>query len=253
MKRKTLAVLQSALLCIIMLAFPIASGVFAVVMELGTIETLFLQGGFMAASLSIPAVMVLTGKCKIKEIGFDRIDRVSFKRLGCWLPFLLIFVPVAIRGFSVRSTGYFFGVLFLYSFVGVAEEVYFRGIIPFILKKEFSLLWVIILSSFLFGVGHVATAFTASSGWEIALTVLNALLFGFMAIESAIVANNIFPGILIHFLFDFETKIITMSGQELFVAECIRGAIMTLLAIWLTVTIFKNKKYYTIDHKSLIT
>ena len=44
-----------------------------------------------------------------------------------------------------------------------------------------------------------------------------------------------------------------MSGQELFVAECIRGAIMTLLAIWLTVTIFKNKKYYTIDHKNLIT
>lgn len=241
MKKKFFSVLQSAAWCLIMLAFPVASGVIAAITKMGTVETLFLQGVFMAVSLIIPAIIVLTGKWKIKEIGFGRFDRTSFKQLAFFLPFLLIFVPVAIRGFSVRSTGYFFGALFLYFFVGVAEEVYFRGIIPFILKKEFSLLWTIILSSLLFGMGHVASAFTANNGWEIVLTVLNAVLFGFMAIETAVIAKNIIPGIIIHFLFDFETKIIVMSGQELLVAECVRGAVMTLITIWLAVVILTQK------------
>lgn len=245
MKKKFLSLLQSALFCVILLAFPIASGVLATVMKMGTVETLFLQGGFMAASLILPAIFVLAGKWNIREIGFDRFDKTSFKRLLFYLPFLLIFVPVTIRGFAVQSTDYFFGVLFLYLFVGLAEEVYFRGIIPFFLKKRFSLLWVILLSSIVFAVGHLATAFTATNGWEIFLTVLNALLFGLMAIELATVAKNILPCVVIHFLFDFETKIVVMSGRELLLAECVRGAILTLLALWLALTICKRQEYYS--------
>ena len=245
MKNKVLSILKSVLWCVIMLVFPIVSGFIVTALKMGTVEGLFLQGGFMAAALVVPLIMVLVGKWNYSDIGFDKFDKASAKRLLFYLPFVLIFIPVAISVFYIKSTGYFFGVLFLYLFVGLSEEVYFRGIIPYVLKKDFSLIGVIVVSSIIFGIGHLTTAFTSNDGLEIALTVLNAFIFGFMAIELAIIANNIIPGIIIHFLFDFETKIIVMSGKELLIAECVRGAVMVVIAVWLALIIYKNKDQYS--------
>lgn len=59
--------------------------------------------------------------------------------------------------------------------------------------------------------------------------------------EMTIISSCIVPAILVHFLFDFETKVIVMSGSELLVAECIRGAIMFILAVWLAVVIYRQR------------
>ena len=228
-----------------MLIFPITSGVIATVAKLDVVETLVLQGGFMAASLIIPVAIIISGKWHFEDVGLNRFDSASNKRLFYYLPFVLIFVPVAVRGFTVTSIEYFFGALFLYLMVGIAEEVYFRGIIPMILRRDYNIVGVIVISSIIFGLGHVASAFTSNDALEIGLSVLNALIFGFMAIELAIIAKNIIPGIIIHFIFDFETKIIIMSGQELMIAELVRGAIMVLIAVWLALVIYKNKDQYS--------
>uniref|UniRef100_UPI0040572983 CPBP family glutamic-type intramembrane protease n=1 Tax=Agathobacter sp. TaxID=2021311 RepID=UPI0040572983 len=55
-------------------------------------------------------------------------------------------------------------------------EVYFRGIIPRYLKEEFSTSGLVIVSTFIFGIGHIATAFIGSNLFEIVLTVLNAFI-----------------------------------------------------------------------------
>ena len=43
-------------------------------------------------------------------------------------------------------------------------------------------------------------------------------------------------------MFDFETKIVVMSGNELLAAECIRGAVMVIAAVWLGIVLAKLKK-----------
>lgn len=90
-------------------------------------------------------------------------------------------------------------------------------------------------TAIIFGIGHIASAFTASSVSEVCLTVLNAFIFGWLAIEVAVICNNITPCILFHAMFDFETKIVAMNGAELAAAEYIRGTIMVIAAAWLTV------------------
>lgn len=57
-----------------------------------------------------------------------------------------------------------------------------------------------------------------------------------------LLAANIIPAIFIHFLFDFETKMVGMSGNELLIAESVRGVLMFFMAIWLAVVIHRGKR-----------
>lgn len=242
MKNKILVIFKSILWCLVILLFPIISGALSVIFSLDTVITLFLQGTFMVMALIPPAIFVFSGKWHWSEIGFKKMNVRSCKRGFYFIPLLVIFIPVAVKGFYVKSIGYVFGSLFLYLFVGISEEIYFRGIIPRYLKEEFSTKGILIVSTFIFAIGHIATAFTANNVFEIALTVLNALIFGWLAMEITIVSSNIIPAILLHFLFDFETKIAVMNGRELLMAESVRGTLMFIIACWLSSVIYKKDK-----------
>lgn len=236
-KGKIIALHKSILWGVCILLFPIFSGVLSAILSLGTIETLFIQGFFMLTSLVIPLIFVLCGKWKWEEIGFSKYDAACSKKAYHFLPLIAIFIPVAIQGFYFKSIIYVFGNLFLYLTVGIAEEIYFRGIIPKYLSKAFSTKGVILFSTLIFGIGHIATAFTTSNGWEVFLTVLNAFLFGWLAMEMKIISKSIIPAIILHFLFDFETKIAAMNGTTLLIAECVRGVIVFAAAVWLATVI----------------
>jgi len=242
MKNKTIVICKSILWCLVILLFPIISGALSVIFSLDTVITLFLQGTFMIMALIPPAIFVFSGKWHWSEIGFKKMNVRSCKRGFYFIPLLVIFIPVAVKGFYVKSIGYVFGSLFLYLFVGISEEIYFRGIIPRYLKEEISTKGILIVSTFVFAIGHIATAFTANNVFEIVLTILNALIFGWLAMEITIVSSNIIPAILLHFLFDFETKIAVMNGRELLMAESVRGTLMFIIACWLSSVIYKKDK-----------
>lgn len=124
----------------------------------------------------------------------------------------------------------------------LSEEVYFRGIIPRCLKEEFSAGAVVLLSVLIFGVGYIAAAFSGINGLEIALTVLNAFIFSWLAMEMTFISGNIIPAVLVHFLFDFETKIAAMDAESLLAAEGVGGALMFAAAGWLTVTAYRRRR-----------
>ena len=72
--------------------------------------------------------------------------------------------------------------------------------------------------------------------------MLNAFIFGWLAMEITILSSSIVPAIMIHFFFDFETKIIVMNGRDLLIAESVRGTLMFMIAIWLAIAIGKEEK-----------
>lgn len=232
-KGKSAALCQSLLWGLCILLFPIFSGVLSAVLSLEAVETLFLQGFAMLLSLLVPLVPILRKKWTWSEIGFAGPDGAGCRKAVYFLPLLAVFIPAAVGGFSIKSPAYVWGNLLLYAAVGLAEEVYFRGVIPRALGRAFSTKEVVILSSLLFGIGHIASAFTADSGWEVLLTTLNACIFGWLAIEMAMICGNIVPCVLFHFMFDFETKIAVLGGDGLRRAEWLRGALMVAAALWL--------------------
>ena len=242
MNNKLKAVLLSILWCAIILLFPVASGVIATVFHFEKIATIILQGSFMLLSLVVPAVFLLLKKWSFEDIGFGKITKEGLRNVLYFIPTILLFVPCAIKGFEAESIEYFFAVFYLYLFVGIAEEVYFRGIIPYYLGKAFDIKWVIIISSLIFGLEHSVTVLTDGDILMMVLTVVNALIFGFMAVEMYFLCGSIVPGMIIHFLFDFETKFILINGNDLLIAEIIRGAIMALIAVWFAISLHKKKR-----------
>lgn len=239
-KSKALAIGKSLLWCLVILLFPVISGALSVILFLTSIETLFLQGTFMLLSLIPPALFILSRKWHWSEIGLAQFDFESCKKTLYFLPILVIFVPAALKGFYARSMDYVLGNLFLYLLVGVSEEIYFRGIIPQYLKKEFSTDAVVLLSTLIFGIGHIAVAFAGTNAIEIVLTIFNAFIFGWLAMEMTLITSHIVPAILVHFFFDFETKIVAIDGEGLLIAEGVRGALMFVIAGWLTIIAHKQ-------------
>lgn len=242
MKGKWAALGKSLLWCLIMLLFPIVSGTLSAVLSLGTVETLFLQGFFMLLAAVPPIAFVLRGAWRWKDIGLAGFDAERCKKVLYFLPLLVIYVPAAMKGFAVKSPGYILGNLFLYLSVGISEEVYFRGIVPNYLKKEFTARGTVLLSTLIFGIGHIAAALSGMDLFETVLTVLNAFIFGWLAMEMTMIASNIIPAVLVHFLFDFETKVVAMSGRDLLAAECLRGTLMLILAVWLTIFVHRQRE-----------
>ena len=238
--RRFKAFLLALLWCIVILAFPVASGVIATIAKLERIPTIILQGSFMLLSSVIPLVFLLTRKWGPKDIGLNKVTKDGAKNVLYFLPLLLLYIPCAVKGFYVESAEYFFAIFFLYLFVGVAEELYFRGIIPHFLGKAFESKWVIAISSLIFGLGHSVTVLTDGDIVMMILTVINALFFGFMAIEMYMLCGSVIPGMIVHFLFDFETKFILMGGNDLFIAEMVRAALMALIAICFAALLHKK-------------
>ena len=248
--RKFKAIILSILWCVFILFFPIASGVIASIAKLDKITTIILQGSFMLLSLVVPLVFLLTKKWNFKEIGFNKITKERAKNVLYFLPLLLILIPCSVQGFRVESIEYFFANLYLYLFVGIAEELYFRGIIPYYLGKAFSTKWIIIISSLIFALGHSVTILSNYDVIMMIFIIINALIFGVMAIEIYMLCKSIIPVMIVHFLFDFETKFILMNGNDLLIAEILRGTVMTLIAIYFAIVLFRKTNKEMADAES---
>jgi membrane protease YdiL (CAAX protease family) len=177
---------------------------------------------------------------KIKKEDLSLVINRNGKDYLYLLPVILVFIPVLVQGFKVQDARYLGGCFLLYLFVGIVEEIYFRGLIPSILGKSFSKNQVIWISTLIFGISHIATAFNGEGPLLTVMTILNALIFGFMAICLLYHTKTIFPLMLIHFLFDFETKIINLNGTGLAIAEGIRGGLMLIYGIILFILLQKK-------------
>lgn len=118
------------------------------------------------------------------------------------------------------------------------------------MEKIFSFKDTILLSAIIFGIGHIANAFVGTSTFETIITVVNAIIFGWMAIEITILAKNITPMIFIHFIFNIETKFVALNHYDLLIAELVRGSIMVVIALWLAVIIFKRNKMLFLEDQS---
>ena len=240
MRNKALASGKALLWGCLVILFPVASAVLSGVCRLGRVQTLLLQGGFMLLALLPPLCLLLRRGWTLRDLGFGGFDPRGCRRALYFLPLLAIYVPAAVWGFRIRSVPVALGSLWLYLLVGVAEEVYFRGIVPKYLERAFSQKGVIFLSTLIFGLGHLAGALSGGGALMAGLTVLNALLFGWLAMEVKLLSGSITVPIALHFLFDFETKVVALSGTGLLLAELARGTLLFFLALWLAFVLAKK-------------
>ncbi len=229
---KSRAMLSSLIFSIVLVIFPVASGVIVVVNDMDAIQSYWLQGVLMMLSISVPAISMWITNMKPAQIGFIGIEKSSVKTV-------LYFVPViaAKIGFLFYGINHDIHTIMALAFftiaIGLSEELYFRGIILRKLRTCFTIKQTVILSSVFFAAVHASQAFSGAGIFMVALTMINALLFGIVASEIVMLTKSIIPVIIWHMLYDFINWIALIQGTIEIVLIITQSVIMITYAIYL--------------------
>src|ERR1017187_11004679 len=225
---KSKSVISSILWAVIVIAFPVASGVIVVESKANATTSRLIQAAFIFASILIPVAYCLVKKIALNDILLTGIDKEGVKTCLFYLPLIAVLLPMIVGGVDLSNTGLVLATLLFTLGVGIAEELYFRGIILRILGKSFGPLPVVFISALIFGAGHASGAFVEKSLALVLLSILNSLLFGWIAAETALLTKNLVPLMIFHCLFDFFTYQMLATGNAKIMAYAVRGALMTI-------------------------
>ncbi|UUX34807.1 CPBP family intramembrane glutamic endopeptidase [Fundicoccus culcitae] len=215
-----------------LMLFPVVSAVIIVVNQLDRIQGFWLQGLFMLLSMIVPLIYLWKTKITPTSIGLTGIEKGRMQKVLYFIPLLLAKVGFLFFGVS-KDIPTIVALLFFTGAIGVSEELYFRGIILYKLKKCFSIKQSILWSALLFAVVHASQAFSGASDLLVFLTMVNAMIFGIIAAEIVIITNSIIPVIIWHMLFDFVNWVSLVDGKTEFMLIVIQSIIMVLYAYYL--------------------
>jgi membrane protease YdiL (CAAX protease family) len=237
---KTRAVIYSFIWAVVLIAFPVASGVIVVVSKTDAVSSRLIQAAFMCLSLVVPLAYCKAKSISPRELLLTGIDRPGVRTCLFYLPLIAILLPMIVAGVDSSNIGYTSATLLFTLSVGIAEELYFRGVILRLLGKNFSALQAVFISLLIFGIAHASGAFVEPSLVMVLLTILNALLFGWVAAETALITKNIIPLMVFHCLFDFFTYQMLGTGSTMIIVYAVRGTLMTIVAVYLLIQLKKK-------------
>ncbi len=226
------ALLSSLVFSVILMIFPVISGVIVTINRMDTLRGYYLQGIFMMLSIAVPVIFMWITKIKPSHIGFAGLKKGSIKKVLCFVPaiaaktgFLFFEIIPDVRAIMALA---FFTIA-----IGISEELYFRGIILRRLRSCFTIKQTVILSSVFFAAVHAAQAFSGAGFVMVALTIINAFIFGIVASEIVLITKSILPVIVWHALFDFINWISLVNGTPEITLIIIQSIITVLYAYYL--------------------
>jgi len=232
MNLKSRAMLSSLVFAIVLMIFPVASGAIVVMNGMDAIQSYWLQGAFMMLSISVPAIFMWITNVKPAQLGFVRVEKGSARTVVYFLPVIAAKFGFLFYGIN-RDIHTTMALAFFTIAIGLSEELYFRGVILRKLRACFTIKQAVILSSVFFAAVHASQAFSGAGILMVALTIVNALLFGIVASEIVMLTKSIVPVIMWHMLYDFINWIALVQGTIEIVLIIIQTAIMIAYAIYL--------------------
>lgn len=193
---------------ILIVLFPIAS---SVIIQINNITDDTTAYAIHAASFGTAALigLLIYRKRKPAPESFPAAEK---KDLLWFLPLIISEVVVLSAGIQIAPDPILYLSLILFTvFVGISEEVYFRGIIFNILKDK-GIPYAIWASSIIFGILHLSNLVGGANTLYTVLQVFFAFLFGFVAAQISVLSQSLLPAIIWHFAHDF---LAFMTGNEL--------------------------------------
>ena len=231
-KSKLRAILSSLVFSVILMIFPVTSGVIVVMNGMDAIQSYWMQGVFMMLSIAVPVVFMWITKMKPAQIGFTRVEKGSIKTVLYFVP--IIASKIGFLIFRVDSnTQTIIALAFFTIMIGLSEELYFREIILRKLRSCFTIKQTVILSSVFFAAVHASQAFSGTGIIIVTLTIINALIFGIVASEIVMLTKSIIPVIIWHTLYDFINWISLVKETTEVTLIMIQSVIMVVYAYYL--------------------
>lgn len=226
------ALFSAFIFSIFLMIFPVASGVIVSINKMDTLKGYWVQGIFMMLSITVPALFMLITKMRLDQIGFIGIEKGSLRTVLYFVPLIISKIGFLFSGIK-KDVHVILALIFFTIAIGLSEEIYFRGIILQKLKTCFSIKQTVILSATFFAVVHASQAFSGVGITLTALTIVNALIFGIIAAEIALLTKSIVYVIIWHAMYDFVNWISLVEGTTEVIVILVQSVIMIIYAVYL--------------------
>ncbi len=224
--------LKSVGYAVLMVLFPVMA---SVTIQIGGITSDIAGYEILAIFFGVASVVGLMLLKRIRNnTSIIEKQNVLNKNLLWFIPLIAIELITFIEGINLTEKINYYVVLLLFTiFVGISEELFFRGIIVILLRNK-SVKYAITISSILFAVFHLTNLANGISVEYTALQVVFALLFGIVAAQITVLKKSLIPAIIWHIIHDFITF---LTGNEwndkTIIISIIQCVVLAVYAVYL--------------------
>ena len=203
MKRKDRIVLKTAGAMLVLLLFFFAQGAIVVITGIEGIPSALIRGAVIWGLVIITLANSIIRYKGILKLGFRSAEKGAAKRMLYFSPLLLIALSPFTAGINFNGgAALILANLFLTLGIGMAEEIFFRGIICG-LWLERGVGKAMIISSVLFGFSHLLNIAGGAELGETVLQICFALVYGMVFALIFAESGSLLPCVLLHDLHDF--------------------------------------------------
>ena len=228
MKRKDRIVPKTAGAMLVLLLFFFAQGAIVVIGEIEGISSILIRGGVIWGLVALTLAYYIIRYKEISKLGFRSAEKGAAKRMLYFSPLLLIALSPFTAGINFNGgAALILANLFLTLGIGMAEEIFFRGIICGAWLGH-GVGKAMMISSLLFGLSHILNIAGGAELGETVLQICFALVYGMIFALIFAESGSLLPCVLLHALHDFCAFI---SGEGSAQFEIILGAVQFIVLL----------------------
>lgn len=225
--------LLSVLLTLLQLVFPVFSGTIISILQLNELMSRAIQAVFFLLAGIVACLIAKRMFGSLYSVGLRPLKSVTSNNYLLFLP--IVFIELSSLAFGLREglSALLVFVFFVFTVaVGFSEELYFRGLIPNLLMRK-NLLVPLLLSSFLFSVGHFFNLLAGAGLVETIFQVVFAFLFGIVALEIRLLTGSLVVPIVWHILHNFISLVTKVNDSGSMLFGVLQGTVLFFYAIYL--------------------
>ncbi len=243
MKKETsnYIVIRTIAAAAVLLAFFFFQGMIVIVYHIEGTASALIRAAVIGTASLCAVVYSLLRYHSLTPIGFNRPERGSSGKLLFYIPLLLVAICPLLFGVDLeKGVEYIAANCFLALNIGLAEEIYFRGIICNLWLRK-NVKKAVIISSVLFGACHLMNVMGGAGLAETLLQICFAFAYGIVFALIFISGKSIIPCILLHCFHDFCSFISASRSEN---ENIILGAIQFVIITLYILLIIKNNKVF---------
>lgn len=201
--KKERLVLKTIIASVVLLLFFFVQGAIVVINNIEGIPSVLIRGAVIWCLVVITLIFYFVKDKGLSKLGFVKMEKGAAKRLLYFVPLLLISFSHFTAGFDLgEGIKFILANIFFTMAIGMAEEIYFRGIICNMWLKK-GVVKAMLISAVLFGICHLLNIAGGASLPATILQICFAFVYGMVFALLFTVGKSIVPCVLLHALHDF--------------------------------------------------
>ena len=221
-------ILKTAMATLVLMLFFFAQGAIVVITGIEGVPSALIRGAVIWGLVALTLAYSIIRYKGISKLGFRGMEKGAAKRVLYFAPLLLISFSHFAAGINYNGgAALILANLFLTLGIGMAEEMFFRGIICGLWLGR-GIVKAMMISSLLFGLSHILNIAGGAELGETVLQICFALVYGMVFALIFAESGSLLPCVLLHALHDFCSFI---SGEASAQFEIFLGAVQFIVLL----------------------